>query len=109
MSSSGKAAAAPGTLPDLRHELRELEDLFRTLSGRQVAEVTPQGGLLRFSLGSPVALSLGSHFDRTNGIGKLRRLRDGSGLCVDRGRRTFAVDRADLLAAQAVGEVDGDD
>ena len=44
MWSSGKAAASPG-LGDLRHELRELEDLFGAL-GRHGPEVPVASGLL---------------------------------------------------------------
>lgn len=40
---------------------------------------------------------------------ELRRLRNGSRLCVDRGRGALAARHADLLAAQAVGEVNRDD
>jgi hypothetical protein len=64
----------------MRHEPRELHDLFRPLCRRQLSEVTTQRGPLRFPVRAPVpdSLALFHAEDRTSPSGNPNRLDKGS-------------------------------
>lgn len=80
MSSSANAPAV-SRLSHLRHEARELEDLFDPLSRRKLRELTPQGGPLHPPVGRPVPDSLRSlhHVEKYRTAGKVSPRRRGTG------------------------------
>jgi hypothetical protein len=58
MFSSGTAPTT-SRLSQLGHGSRKLENLFRSLSGSQLAKVTPQSGSLSPPIRTPISGSLG--------------------------------------------------